>query len=341
MKRLNLALQGGGAHGAFTWGVLDALLADSLFDIAAVTATSAGTMNALVCADGMRREGREGGRQALEAFWHAVSDARAPFSPVSMNAIRKAMDPFGVFKSKAFQWFDVLTSVASPYEFNPWNFNPLKDRLLAAVDFDALRSAPPFEVFVSATNVHTGKARVFRTAEMSVEVALASACLPYLFQAVEIDGAAWWDGGYVANPALWPLFYEDLPRDVLICCINPGAREGTPKTSAEIMDRLNEITFSASLTAELRAIAFVQKLLDENALKPEAHERYRRVLVHAIRADEALGGLGVETKFDTSWGFLTDLRDKGRAAYQSWAEANASAVGERASVNIRAEYLDS
>jgi NTE family protein len=340
MKRLNLALQGGGAHGAFTWGVLDALLEDDRFVIAAITATSAGTMNALVCADGMRRDGRAGGRRALEGFWYSIAHARAAFSPVSMNAVRKALDPFGVFKSKAFQWFDILTSVASPYEFNPWNFNPLKDKLLDAVDFDALRANPPFELFVSATNVHTGKARVFRTADMRVEVALASACLPYLFQAVEIDGAAWWDGGYVANPALWPLFYEDLPRDVLICCINPGAREATPKTSAEIMDRLNEITFSASLTAELRAIAFVQKLLDENALHPDAHERYRRVLVHAIRADDALGGLGVETKFDTSWPFLTDLRDKGRAAYQAWASAHGDAVGDRGSVDIRADYLD-
>jgi NTE family protein len=339
MRRINLALQGGGSHGAFTWGVLDALLEAGDLDIAAVTATSAGSMNALVCAEGMRAGGRDGARQALDAFWHAIANARHPFFPASMGAMRKALDPYGVFKAQAFQMFDILTSLASPYQFNPWNFNPLRDALNKAIDFDALRAAPPFEIYLSATNVHNGKARVFPVAELTLDIAMASACLPYLFQAVKIGEEAFWDGGYVANPALFPLFDGDLPRDILLVCINPGAREATPTTSAEIMDRLNEITFSASLTAELRAVAFVQKLLDEDMIRSDMRDRYRRILVHAIRADAALGGLGVETKFDTDWDFLTGLKEKGRIEYHRWAQDHLAAVGERGSVDIRAEYL--
>jgi len=187
--------------------------------------------------------------------------------------------------------------------------------------------------------VRSGKVRVFKTPEITADVILAAACLPYLFKAVEIGGEAYWDGGYVANPALWPLFYEDLPNDILICHINPERREKVPRTSAEIMDRLNEISFNASLMAELRAIAFVQKLLEKDQLKDDMRERYKDINVHAIRADQDLGGMGVESKFNTDWAYLTKLRDLGRAAARRWQANHLGAVGKRSSIDLQGEYL--
>jgi NTE family protein len=340
-RPLNIALQGGGSHGAFAWGILDALLEEGRFEIAAITATSAGAMNAVVCADGYRLGGPDTARQALDAFWKRISQARGPFSPVSLNAIKKAFDPFGVLKGAAFQWFDALTRVASPYEFNPWNFNPLRDALEDSVDFDGLRAAPPFKLFVAATGVKSGRAKVFRGPEISANAVLASACLPYLFQAVEVDGEAYWDGGYMANPALWPLFYDpDLPCDLLLCALNPMRLDTVPKTSVAIMDRLNEITFNASLIAELRAIAFVQKLVRDDAMPSAMKERYRNVLVHAIKADDALANLGAQSKFNTDWHFLTGLRDKGRAAWKAWSASCGDQVGHQATVDLARDFLD-
>jgi len=336
---LNLAIQGGGAHGAFAWGILDALLEDGKVDIAAITATSAGAMNAVVAAHGMMEGGTDGARQKLSEFWKRVADSRAPFSPVSLNTMKKLWDPWKLMTGPMFQWFDALTHAVSPYEFNPWDFNPLRDALKATVDFDKVCVESPFRLFISATNVRSGKVRVFKTPEITADVILAAACLPYLFKAVEIGGEAYWDGGYVANPALWPLFYEDLPNDILICHINPERREKVPRTSAEIMDRLNEISFNASLMAELRAIAFVQKLLEKDQLKDDMRERYKDINVHAIRADQDLGGMGVESKFNTDWAYLTKLRDLGRAAARRWQANHLGAVGKRSSIDLQGEYL--
>jgi NTE family protein len=338
-RALNIAIQGGGSHGAFAWGILDTLLEDGRFDIASVTATSAGAMNAVVLAYGMMKGGREGARALLETYWKRISDSRGPFSPVSMNAMKKFWDPFNLLGERMFQWFDVMTHVASPYEFNPWNFNPLRDALKATVDFDELRKDCPFRLFLSTTDVRTGKVRVFRTEEVTADVVLAAACLPYLFQAVETQGGAYWDGGYVANPALWPTFTEELPDDILICHMNPLNRAAVPKTSAEIMDRLNEISFNASLMAELRAIAFVQRLVQQDQLKDEVRDRYRDIRIHAIKADQALGDLGVSTKFKTDWPFLTELKAKGQADARAWLTAHGDQVGVSSSVDIAAEYL--
>jgi NTE family protein len=338
--RINVALQGGGAHGAFSWGLLEALLEEPGLEIASLTATSAGAMNAVVCAEGLRLGGREGARQALAGFWEAISSARGPFSPVSMNQLRKAFDPLGLLKEQSFKWFDMLTSVASPYEFNPWNFNPLRDVLDGAVDFAALAKAPPVKLFLAATRVSSGTVRVFREHEVSLDAVLATACLPYLFQAVEVEGEAFWDGGYVANPALFPIAYEpDLPDDILISWINPLRREATPRTSADIMDRLNEITFNTSLLAELRAIVFVQKLLRDEAVATQLAGRYRNLHIHAVEADEALSGLPVSSKFDTSPEFLERLRQQGRAAFASWHAAHRQDLGVRCSVDIEARLL--
>jgi NTE family protein len=334
--RVNLALQGGGAHGAFAWGVLDWILETGSVDIEGISGTSAGSMNAVVYAYGRCKGGPGHARELLEAFWRAVSRAGEPYSVLKqvpwMNALWGPL---------AFEWFKALTHTFSPYQLNPGNVNPLREVLARLVDFDALHACRDVSLFLTATNVRTGKPRVFHNAEITADVVMASACLPQLFHAVEIDGEAYWDGGYMGNPSLYPLFYRTQARDVVILHINPIERAGTPHSPAEIFNRVNEISFNASLIKELRAIAFVQKLRDEGALKEEFARRYKYVLIHSIRADRALADLSVETKFESDWGFLTMLRDRGRETAREWFAANAQHLGVRSSVDLRKEFLTS
>lgn len=333
LKPISLALQGGGAHGAFTWGVLDYLLEHSDLDIKAITATSAGAMNAVALVSGYLNGGRDGARALLEAFWRDMSDRGAPLSAAS--AVAPAFGPF-----TPFAMFQALTNIASPYDLNPFDYNPLQQSLRKLIDFDQLRAETEIDLFIASTNVETGKARIFKTHEIDEKAILASACLPQVFKAVEVDGTPLWDGGYVGNPALFPLFYADVPRDMLIVHINPLVRKGTPKTASAILDRLNEITFNASLISELRSIAFVQKLLDENWLADRIQSKYRKLFIHAIRADIELCELSIETKYDTSWRFLKDLRDRGRQAAEVWNDHHLGKVGRESSVDIRKEFLE-
>jgi len=226
----------------------------------------------------------------------------------------------------------------SPYEFNPFNLNPLHDALEGEIDFQALRERSPIKLYIAATAVRTSKAKVFRETELTARHIMASACLPQVFQAVEIDGEPYWDGGFLANPPLWPLFYDDTPDDILLVSLNPFVRDETPKTPGEIMDRLNEITFNAALASELRAIGFVQKLLDEGLLKDNARGRYRRMLMHAITADKALADLSLGSKFDTEWSFLTDLRERGYKAADDWLGHCLTQVGVSSSLDLKAGF---
>ena len=331
---ISLALQGGGAHGAFTWGVLDYLLEEGSLDLKAITATSAGAMNAVALAAGYAEGGHDGARELLEAFWRDVSERGAPLA--AANTFTPAFGPF-----TPFAMFQAITNLASPYDLNPFDYNPLQQTLRKLIDFDRLRAETDIDLFIAATNVESGKVKIFKTPEITEESVLASACLPQVFKAINIDDTPLWDGGYRGNPALFPLFYADVPRDILIVHINPMTRKGTPKTAAAILDRLNEITFNASLVSELRSIAFVQKLLDENWMADRVRSRYRRMFVHAIRADKQLSKLSIETKYDTSWRFLTDLRDRGRDAAQSWILASRDQVGKTSSVDIQEEFLES
>jgi NTE family protein len=233
-----------------------------------------------------------------------------------------------------------MQSVASPYDLNPFNFNPLRRIIEREIDFDYVHEAG-IQLFVSATNVESGKARVFAREEITIEAVLASACLPQTFQAVEIDGVPYWDGGYMGNPSLFPLIYSGAPRDVLLVMLNPLARAGTPKRASEIQERLNEISFNASLVGELRAIAFVQRLIDDGMLKEPMLKKYRRLNLHAIKGGQDLLGFGVTTKYDARWRFLTELRDLGRAAADRWLADCAKHVGtSNSSFDVRAEFLD-
>ena len=341
-KPINLALQGGGAHGAYAWGVCDRLLESEKVTVNAITATSAGAMNAAVLASGHAAGGDEAARQALEHFWHEVSRAKGLFGVPELPAPWKAAIP-GYEAAEA--WLAntalaVASSAVSPYQFNPLNLNPLRDVLERCVDFGRLDGHQPIELFVSATNVRSGKVKVFTGEDITAEAVLASACLPQLFQAVEIGGEAYWDGGYVGNPSLWPLFYETEVEDLLVVHINPIERDELPVTAPQIDNRLNEITFNAALLKEMRAVAFVQKLLREGWLREDKVAELSDIRFHAIRADRSLRDLSLASKYDTDWGFLCDLRDRGREAAGAWLDAHFADVGERSTVDLHAEFLD-
>jgi NTE family protein len=334
-KPISLALQGGGAHAAFQWGVIDRLIEDGRVSIEAVTGASAGAMNGVVYAAGLLKGGPEGGRVNLEAFWRGVNRVGGRNAFGDTGIWTAMMAPFDWMSGLAQGW----TPPTSPYDFNPFNLNPLHDVLGEVVDFAALRKAQPIRLYVSATAVRTNASRIFREHEMTADMVLASACLPQLFQAVSVAGIDYWDGGYLANPALWPLVYDPTPRDILIVGLNPFHRAMTPRTPGEILDRVNEITFNATLVAELRAIAFVQKLIEDGLLTEEAKGRFRNMLIHAIRADHWLDDLSLSSKADTEWRFLTDLKQRGRTAAEHWLKASFADIGHRSSVDIHAEYL--
>jgi NTE family protein len=337
-KPVSLALQGGGSHGAFQWGVLDRLLEDDRLDIRAVTASSAGAMNAAALIGGLATGGADGARARLDLLWREVnlSGGRNVFGDSSIWSA--ALTPGWLKDTSLWRSAENAAMSMSPYQFNPFNLNPLKRVLDTAIDFEAVR-ASPIRLFVAATAVNQGRARLFENPEITDQVLLASACLPHLFHAVEIDGEPYWDGGYLANPALWPLFYADTPDDILLLPLNPFAREEAPRAAGEIMDRLNEIVFNAPLVAELRAVAFVQDLIADGRLKRTGEDRYRALLMHAIEPGPWLGALSLSSKFDTEWTFLNDLKARGREAAGAWLDQCFAEVGVRSSVDIRARFL--
>ncbi len=339
-KPVNLALQGGGAHGAFGWGVLDRLLEDGRLAPDAVSATSAGAMNAVVMAIGISEGGYDGGRAKLTEFWSEVSRTARMWNPLGIGKWPGGGgqdSPWNSGFSLGHVMFDAVTRMWSPYQLNPFDINPLKDVLTKVVDFDRLRTCPhATRLFLSATNVRTSKIRVFENAEITPDAVMASACLPYLFKAVEIDGEHYWDGGFMGNPAIFPLIYRGASQDVIIVHINPIVRAELPKTAPEILDRMNEISFNSSLMREMRAIAFVTRLLEDEAIDDG---RYKRMMIHAIRNDEVMGRFGADSKLDPSWEFLTQLRDAGRAAADEWLIENFDHVGNRTTVDLAATYL--
>ena len=335
VRAINLALQGGGAHGAFAWGVLDRLLEDERIAFEGVSATSAGAMNAVVLAYGLGEGGRDGARTALTGFWRRVSHAAA-MGPLQPSFLDRMLHNHSLDYSPAFLTLDLMSRMMSPYQLNPGNYNPLLHVLEQSVDFDRLRGLSPIKLFLSATNVRTGKVKVFENDEITPEAVMASACLPFMFQAVEIDGEAYWDGGYMGNPAIFPLIYGCDSPDVLVVHINPLARPEIPRTATEIMNRINEISFNSSLMREMRAIAFVSELIDEGAI---CNRKMKRMYVHAISADAVMRKLSVMSKLNADWEFLTHLRDDGREFAEHWLDQHFVSLGNASTVDIRASYL--
>jgi NTE family protein len=331
--RIDLALQGGGSHGAFTWGALDRLLEDETLTFAGVSGTSAGALNAAVMASGYAKAGRAGARAALAGFWHDIGSASSPFSPADAAS---AVSSFGLDRLPGFQWISSYFRSFSPYEFNPLNLNPLRELLNRHVDVAAVQRGE-LRLFVTATSVHTGEARVFSGRQISIDALLASACLPSLFRAVEIDGEPYWDGGYTGNPALFPLIYDTESLDLLLVQINPLFREGTPRRMSEIVDRLSEITFNASLIGEMRAIAFVSRLVREGRLD---RGRYKDLRMHMVADEAGLAQFGAASKLNTDRAFLEELFRLGRDAASRWLAAHRADVGVRSSLDIEATFLD-
>ena len=337
-KKINLAFQGGGAHGAVTWGVADRLLEDPRIEIDAISGCSAGAINAAAVAYGLFKDGKTGARETLEKIWRRVSDAGKMYSPVHSDVLPMIPGAQEFMNALSFQAFETMTRALSPSQFNPFNINPLRDILDHCIDFEALRHCTAIRLFIAATNVKSGKVHVFHCKDVSTDVVCASACLPFLFKAVEVDGEHYWDGGYMGNPVLFPFFYEAEASDVVIVHVNPIERDEAPTTAPEIMNRINEITFNSSLMRELRAISFVHKLLDDGWLKDEYRDRLRDIRIHSIRSDEAIADYDISSKFRTDWGFLTELKDRGREIADAWLVENFDKVGEKSSVDLRAMF---
>jgi NTE family protein len=336
-KKINLALQGGGAHGAFTWGALDHLLTDERIAIEGISGTSAGAMNAVMLADGLVRGGPTEARKRLADFWRASSlDGNLP--AVQKGVLDRLFAFFPLEGSPFHAWVEAWSHALSPYDFNPLNINPLKELVETFVDFAALRASESPQLFISATNVHTGRLRVFPKHAISADVVMASACLPLLFRAVEIDGVPYWDGGYMGNPAIFPFFNATETEDVLVVQINPIERRMTPTSSREIMNRINEITFNSSLLAEFRAIEFVGRLIDQGRLpRGTGPGKYRRINVHRIALDPDAESLSSGSKLNNDYDFFEMLRQSGRRAARRFLDAHFDDIGHRSTIDMRAE----
>ncbi len=325
---VDLAFQGGGAHGAFTWGVADRLLEEEWLEIEGISGTSAGAMNAAVLAGGYARGGRQGAREALATFWRRVSDA-ARFSPFQRGPVDMMLGRWTLDNSPAFLMMDFLARIISPYDVPSFGGNPLAEILRESVDFPALADGP-IKVFVTATNVRTGRARVFRNHDVSPDALLASACLPQLFQAVEIDGEPYWDGGFAGNPTLFPLVNELTSDDTILVPINPIMRPGTPRTARDILDRVNEISFNSVALKEMKMLALLRRTADPGSAEGAAWARMRMHLV----TNDIVVNLGYSSKLNAEWAFLQWLFEEGRKAADAFLAQHGEAIGHRSTVDF-------
>jgi NTE family protein len=325
---VDLALQGGGSHGAFTWGVLDRLLEEPWLKIDAISGTSAGAMNAAILVSGFIKDGAQGARSALDAYWERVA-ASARFSPIQRSVFDRLMNRWSLDTSPGYMIMDLMSRLVSPYDLNPFGHNPIRAILEESIDFAHLKEAP-IRLFITATNVHTGRGRIFRDSEITPEVLLASACLPTMFQAIEIDGEPYWDGGYAGNPTISPLVRESDATDVILVQINPRERRDTPRSATEILNRLGEISFNAPLMKELRMIALLREAVD-----PGAGEgcRWARMRTHRILTDK-LAEFGASSKLNAELPFLKMLKDEGRKTAEEFLNCHGADLGKRSTADI-------
>ncbi len=334
-KRLNLALQGGGSHGAFTWGVLERLLEEDYLEFEGITGTSAGAMNGVILAQGMMEGGRVRARELLGEFWYRVSRSAA-FNPLQPDMMDKWLASWGIPYAPGALTIDMINRMFSPSQLNMFDVNPLRDIVEELVNFEALREQSVLKLFVNATNVLNGKIKVFRTSELTLDMIMASACLPFVFKTVEVDGVPYWDGGYSGNPAIYPLFYDCSASDVAIIQINPVHIDDAPQTAPEILDRVNEISFNNTLMREMRAIAFVKKLLAKHEI---SDAQYKDMHVHLIEAEELMNDFSHTTKNNVDWEFLRHLHNIGYQAADEWLAQHYEDIGKRSSIDIDDIYL--
>ena len=338
-KSINLALQGGGAHGAFTWGVLDRLLEEEKLHINAISGTSAGAMNAIILVNGYMKDGAKGARKALEDFWGDISEMGNPLGSFDGGPLEPFLAPLrNLDWSLTCTAFDIMSRLLSPYTLNPLNLNPLRSLLEEHVNLDDIHACARTKLFIAATQVQTGHPRIFTGDEISIDAVLASACLPFLFQAVMVDGEPYWDGGYMGNPVIWPLIYHTKIQDILLVQINPLYSEGVPMKSAEIINRMNEINFNSSLIAEMRAINFVSKLIREHRLDTD---KYRDVRMHMIQMVNKTDELSVYSKMNTRWDFFLLMKKAGRESASTWLKNHYHQIGKESTIDINKTFLQS
>lgn len=332
-KAVNLALQGGGSHGAFTWGVLDRLLEDERIVFEGITATSAGGVNAVLLADGLAAGGREAARDLLKVFWKKMSDMTS--SSIIAPSFFDRMNPkFGLEHSPGYVMTDIISRFMSPYQLNPFDVNPMRDLLNEVVDFKRVQQQQLVKLFLSATTVRTGKVKVFTNKELTAEHVLASACLPFVMRAPEIDGEIYWDGGFMGNPAIFPVIYGCQSCDVIMVHLTPTVRNEFPTDSRSILNRMQEISFNSSLMREMRAIAFVTQLIDEGKLSGG-----KRMFMHLIEAEDVIRDLSGSSKMNAEWRFLTHLFEIGRERADKWLTDSFDRVGLASTVDVQARYL--
>jgi len=329
---INLALQGGGAHGAFTWGVLDRLLADKRIFIEGISGTSAGAMNGALLAYGMAHSGRDGARRILREFWERTSDF-SRYSPFQPSVFDRWAGNHNLDYSPAYQAFDFITRMLSPYQLNPTGYHPVRELISDLVDFDTLRKVKHVRLFISTTNVRSGKIRVFPIQEITADVLLASACLPHLFQAVEIDGEYYWDGGFMGNPAMFPLLYQCKANDIMLVEINPIRIDEVPQTARGIVDRMNSISFNATMMREMRTIAFVTQMLEQHRLTGRSH--LRRIYFHMMQAEKEMSNYGASSKFNVHRDFIEVLFQLGTKTADAWLVENYDKLGNESSIDLQ------
>jgi len=325
---VDFALQGGGSHGAFTWGVLDRLLEEPWLNIDGISGTSAGAMNAAVLADGYIKGGAESARENLAMFWRKVSDA-ARFSPFRRGPLDVLLGRWTLDSSPMYVAMDLMSRLVSPYQLNPRGNNPLRDILDEVVDFEGL-SQSRIKLFITATNVRTGRGHVFKNGAITPDVLLASACLPTMFQAIEIDGELYWDGGYSGNPTIAPLVRECTSQDTVLVTINPVERNERPVSAADILNRLNEVSFNAVLLKELRMIALLRQTADPGNSEGA---QWAGMRIHRVGSD-MLTTLGASSKLNAEWAFFTLLHEEGRRAAEAFLERHAMDIGRRSTLDI-------
>jgi NTE family protein len=338
IRRINLALQGGGSHGAFTWGVLDALIEDARLEFEGISGTSAGAINAAIMLQGWSRAGRDGARKALKDFWAELGTMWIA-SPIQRTPLDRLQSNWNLDNSPAALWADLVQRTVPAGLRNPLKLDPLRDLLRRHFDEKALRACAHIKPFIAATNVQTGKIRIFERADLTIDALLASACLPNVHDAIVIEGAPYWDGGYRGNPPIWPFIYGCESTDVVLVEVNPSFRAGIPQTNAEIADRLNEITFGGALMSEMRAIAFVQALIEQGAITGEFGARLKTMLIHSISDEASLAPLGAVSKFNIEPEFIDYLFKLGREAATKWLATTFDVLGMRSSIDIRARFL--
>ncbi len=336
-KLVGIALQGGGAHGAFTWGVLDRLLEEDNFIAEAMCGTSAGAVNAVTCAYGLHIGGPPKAKELLEELWKKIAQSGSfLFKPGTYD---KTYGNGDIYNSAGYMWFNAITQVLSPYNFNPFNFNPLKDILTKLIDFEELQKYNKKKLFICATNVKTNRAKIFSNKDITVDAVMASACLPFLFQAVEIEGEFYWDGGYMGNPPIFPLISNTNLRDIVLVKINSININSVPTTARDIADRVNEISFNSSLINEMKLIHYRNELIRNGVLKTD-HKTNREIFVHTISGYEALSQLNYSSKMNTSWEFLLELKNKGRQIASNWLASDFKEVGLKSTFDVEEHFFE-